>query len=160
MHQFFAEFFKEITVMFISMLPLVELRGAIPYGMAAGLDVYTTLIFAIIGNFLPMPFILLFMRPVLAWMKKRKFFLPAANWLERKTEKNKEQIMKYSALGLFIFVAIPLPGTGAWTGALVAAVLDMRFKYALPSILAGIIGAGIIMCFGTGIVMWVINLFV
>lgn len=159
MAAFFETFIKEISVFFVSMLPLVEIRGAVPVGMASGLGVWQTLLFAIAGNFLPIPFILLFMRPVLTWMKKTRFFKPVATFLERKTEKNKDKVMKYSAFGLFVFVAVPLPGTGAWTGALAASLLDMRFKYALPSILGGIIGAGLIMCFGTGAVMWLINLF-
>lgn len=150
---------KEFYVAFISMLPLIELRGAIPVGMTLGLSTIVTYIIAVIGNILPIPFILWFSRPIMAWLKKTKFLRPIAEKLEKKTEANRDKIMKYSAFGLFLFVAIPLPGTGAWSGALAAALLDMRFKYAFPSIVAGVMTAGLIMCFGTSIVQWIIGIF-
>ena len=150
---------KEFYVAFISMLPLIELRGAIPVGMTLGLSTIVTYIIAVIGNILPIPFILWFSRPIMAWLKKTKLLRPIAEKLEKKTEANRDKIMKYSAFGLFIFVAIPLPGTGAWSGALAAALLDMRFKYAFPSIVAGVMTAGLIMCFGTSIVQWIIGIF-
>lgn len=150
---------KEFYVAFISMLPLIELRGAIPVGMTLGLSTIVTYIIAVIGNILPIPFILWFSRPIMAWLKKTKLLRPIAEKLEKKTEANRDKIMKYSAFGLFLFVAIPLPGTGAWSGALAAALLDMRFKYAFPSIVAGVMTAGLIMCFGTSIVQWIIGIF-
>lgn len=143
----------------ISMVPIVELRGAIVLGLSMGLNIFITYIVAVIGNLLPIPFVLFFTRPLMAFLKSTKVLKPVADKLERKVEKNRTQIMKYSALGLFLFVAIPLPGTGAWSGALAASLLDMRFKYSFPSIVFGVMTAGIIMCFGTSIAQWIINLF-
>ena len=159
MSNFLSFFTKEVYVAIIAMLPIVELRGAIPVGMSLGLSSLTTYIIAVLGNLLPIPFILWFSRPIMAWLKRTKPLRPLAEKLEKKTEANREKIMKYSALGLFIFVAIPLPGTGAWSGALAASLLDMRFKYSFPSIVLGVMTAGIIMCFGTSIVQWIINIF-
>lgn len=159
MTEFLNYFSKELWVAFVSMVPLIELRGAIPVGAALGLPWLTTYIIAVIGNLLPIPFILWFSRPIMAWLKKTKPLRPIAEKLEQKTEANREKIMKYSAFGLFLFVAIPLPGTGAWSGALAAALLDMRFKYAFPSISLGVMAAGLIMQFGTTIVQWIIGIF-
>ena len=143
----------------ISMVPVVELRGAIILGLGMGLNVFITYIAAVTGNLLPIPFILFLTRPVMAFLKSTKVLKPIAAKLERKVQKNRTQIMKYSALGLFLFVAVPLPGTGAWGGALAASLLDMRFKYSFPSIVLGVMAAGVIMCFGTSITQWIINLF-
>lgn len=159
MQAILEQFGKKLYVALISMVPIIELRGAIPFGIAMGLDTVTVFIFAVIGNFLPVPFILWFTRPVMAWLRKTRLFSPFAAWLDKKTEKNREQIMRYSALGLFVFVAIPLPGTGAWSGAIAASILDMRLKYSLPSIFFGVAAAGIIMCFGSNFVRYAINLF-
>ena len=159
MLNFFQFFAKEIWIAFISMVPLIELRGAIPVGMSLGLGTLPTYIIAVLGNILPIPFILWFSRPVMKWLKKTKLLKPIADKLEKKTEANREKIMKYSAFGLFVFVAIPLPGTGAWSGALAASLFDMRFKYSFPSIALGVMTAGIIMCFGTSIVQWIIGIF-
>lgn len=156
MNEIIHLFGSEIKVLLVSMVPLIELRGAIPIGAALGLNTLTTYIVAVIGNCLPVPFIMLLARPVISYLKKTKVLSWFAGWLERKTEKNREKIMKRSALGLFLFVAVPLPGTGAWSGALAAALLDMRFKYAIPSILAGVVLAGLIMSVGTQFVQWLI----
>ena len=141
---------KYFWVFFISMIPLIELRGAIPYGVAAGLPVVTAFIVSIIGNILPVPFVIIFIRKIIEIMKKmskniRKF----AEWLERKAEKNKETVLRYEFWGLMLLVAIPLPGTGAWTGALVAAMLDMQLKRAFPSIAVGVVVAGIVVSLAT-----------
>ena len=133
-----------IWVFFISMVPIIELRGAIPVGASLGLPWLNNLLLCIFGNMIPVPFILLFIRHILAWMKKTRLHR-VAEWVEEKGKKNFGKVMKYASLGLFVFVALPLPGTGAWTGALVAAMLDMRMKYALPSIFLGVVCAGIIM---------------
>ena len=132
------------------MVPVIELRGAIPYGVAAGLPVLTAFIVSIIGNILPVPFVIIFIRKIIEIMKKmskniRKF----AEWLERKAEKNKEKVLRYEFWGLMLLVAIPLPGTGAWTGALVAAMLDMQLKRAFPSIAVGVVVAGIVVSLAT-----------
>ena len=128
------------------MVPVIELRGAIPVGVALDIPIWLCYVICVVGNMIPVPFILLFIRKLAGWMQKSKikFIKKFADWLENKARKNFSKVMKYSALGLFLFVAIPLPGTGAWTGSLVAAFLDMRMKYAIPSILAGVIVAGLL----------------
>ena len=154
-----AEFLDHLWVFFISMLPIVELRGAIPAGALLGLPLWSNYLVSAIGNFLPVPFILLFIRRILSWMKTTKHFAKIALWLEEKAEKNTAKVMKYATFGLFLFVAIPLPGTGAWTGALVAALVNMRMKYALPSILLGVMAAGVIMSLASYGVVGIFNIF-
>ena len=129
----------------VSMLPVVELRGGIPFGVAAGLPLHWAFLAAFIGNILPVPFLILFTRRVITFLYHHFASLRGAiAWLERKADKKKEVVMRYRTLGLFILVAIPLPGTGAWTGCLVAAVLNMRLKNAVPAIFAGVLAAGCI----------------
>ena len=140
-----TEFLNHLWVFFISMLPIIELRGGIPTGALLGLPLWSNYLVSIIGNFLPVPFILLFIRKILTWMKTTKRLAKIALWLEEKAQKKSDQVMRYASLGLFLFVAIPLPGTGAWTGALIASLLDMRMKYALPAIFLGVLAAGAIM---------------
>ena len=129
---------------FISMLPVVELRLALPYALAHGINVVAAAVICIIGNLLPIPFILLFVRRIFNWLKQRKKIAPLVHKIEARAFNKSENIMKYSAWGLVLFVAIPLPGTGAWTGALIAALLDMRFKYAMPAIALGVLIASIL----------------
>ena len=144
--QFFLETVgRHLCVFFCAMLPIIELRGAIPLGAGLGLPFYETLGLSLLGNMLPVPFILLFIRLSLTGMKKVKGLCKIAEWLERKAEKNREKIEKYSFWGLFLFVAVPLPGTGAWTGSLVAALIHMDFKKALASVALGVLAAGIVM---------------
>lgn len=139
-----------IFTILVSMLPVVELRGGIPFGLAAGLPPATAFLAAFIGNMLPVPFLILFTRRVFAFLKDHVPPVQGAiAWLERKAEKKKHLVLKYQALGLFILVAVPLPGTGAWTGSLVAAVMDMRLSKAVPSITAGVLAAGLIITFIT-----------
>ena len=107
---------------------------------------------AIAGNILPVPFILLLIRPVIAWFKQTKLLHPLAEWIEAKADKKKDKVLKYSEWGLFAFVAIPIPGTGAWTGALIAALLELRVKNAFLTILAGMICASLIMVVGSALV--------
>lgn len=142
--EFLANLPDELYVFLCSMVPIIELRGAIPIGCAAGLPFYTNYIVSVVGNIIPVPFILLFIRNILHWMKKIPKLDKIALWVENKAEKNKAKVLKYATFGLFIFVALPLPGTGAWTGALVAAMLDMRMKRAFPTILLGVMAAGVI----------------
>ena len=141
-----------IVVFLISMVPLIELRAAIPYGLALGLDPFLTYALAIVGNCLPVPFILLFIRKILAWMQgcSVRFFQRVAGYVIEKGEKNFHKVQKYAVFGLFLFVAIPLPGTGAWTGSLIAALLSMKKRYAFPSIALGVLAAGVIMSLITG----------
>ena len=129
----------------VAMTPVLELRGAIPVGVALGLTPVQALAVSIVGNLVPVPFIVLFIRRIFAWMKQR---LPRLRGfverMERKAEAKRALIDKWKVLGLFILVAIPLPGTGAWTGALVAALLDIRLKRSFPAIAAGVAVAGVI----------------
>ncbi|MBQ0018109.1 MAG: small multi-drug export protein [Clostridiales bacterium] len=129
----------------MSMVPVIELRGAIPYGIASGLGVPLTFILAVVGNMLPIPVLVVFTRKVFEWLRtKSKWLDRFVIKLEAKADKNKEIVLRSEFIGLIILVAIPLPGTGAWTGALVAAMLDMRLKRALPSITIGVLLAGVI----------------
>ena len=128
----------------VSMIPVVELRGGIPFGVSLGLPVWGAYVAAVIGNILPVPFILVYIKEIFRWMRRR---MPRLNSLvdslERKAHLKGRRVTKYKYLGLLLFVAIPLPGTGAWTGALAAAFLDMPLRKALPSIFVGILIAGI-----------------
>ena len=145
-----------LVVFLISMVPLIELRGAIPYGLALAeqfalspLLIYAV---AIVGNCIPVPFIIFFIRKILSWMQTSRvaFFRRVADFVVRKAERGHGKMQKYASLGLFLFVAIPLPGTGAWTGALIAAMFRMRKRYAFPSIFLGVLTAGVIMSLITG----------
>ncbi|MBO5275212.1 MAG: small multi-drug export protein [Clostridia bacterium] len=134
-----------LYVFFCSMLPIIELRGSIPIGCALGLPWYLNYIVSVVGNFLPVPFILLFIKKILQWMKTVPKFEKIALWVEKKAEKNTDKVTKYATFGLLVFVATPLPGTGAWTGALIAALIGMKFKYAMLSVAIGVLIAGFIM---------------
>jgi len=134
-----------LKVFLMSMVPVLELRAAIPWGAGLGMPWYVNYLIAIVGNSLPVPFILLFIRAILDWMKRVKGLSKIALWLEAKAEKNSAKVNKYAAWGLFLFVAIPLPGTGAWTGSAIAALLDIRLRNAIPTILLGVLCAGILM---------------
>ena len=136
---------KEAVVFIISMIPILELRGGLLVAKVIGVPLLTAIPLCIIGNIIPIPFILLFIRHILHWMKKIPKLDKIAAWIENKAEKNKAKVLKYATFGLYIFVAIPLPGTGAWTGALVASMLDMRMKRSIPAILLGVMTAGVIM---------------
>lgn len=136
---------REWCVFFCSMIPIIELRGAIPLGAGLGLDPWLCYLISVIGNMVPVPFILLFIRAVIKWMKNTKLFGKFALWLEKKSDKNKDKIQSYGFWGLTVFVMIPLPGTGAWTGALVAALVDMPFWKAVLCTLLGVMAAGVIM---------------
>ncbi len=128
-------------VIICSMIPIIELRGGIPLGMALGLPWWQSFLFAVIGNMLPVPFILLFINKFIGWMSrsKVKFFNKIGNWLVNKAEKNRGKIEKYSFFGVCLFVAVPLPVTGAWTGSLVASTIGMKFWKALLSCFLGVL---------------------
>ena len=139
---------KIIITFLVSMVPVIELRGAIPIATGMGLSPWIAIPVAIIGNLLPIPFIIIFIKRIFAWMRKVSPKLnKVVDRMEQKAEKNKAKVLKYAFWGLAIFVAIPLPGTGAWTGALVAAMLDMPLRKAFPSVVLGVLGAGIIVAF-------------
>ena len=144
---------KFFLTLLIAMAPIVELRGAIPTGLSLGLSPAAAFIAAFIGNMLPVPIIILFVRKVFFWLRQRSPGLAEkVERLEARAEKMAELIYKYELLGLLILVAVPLPGTGAWTGALIAALLDIRLKNAFPVIAAGVFIAGIIVtCLSCGI---------
>ena len=127
-----------------AMLPILEIRGAIPVGVASGLDPWLAFAVGFAGNMLPIPILILLTRKVIEWLKKHNMLVKLTAWLENKGSKGAQKVQKYSFWGLFILVAIPLPGTGAWTGALVASLLDMRLKRALPAIAMGVAVAGLI----------------
>ena len=138
----------------MSMVPIIELRGALPSGVAMGLTPWTAFAVSVLGNMFPVPFIILFIRKILDWMKRFDGFRRIAEKLENKAKKHEDKIAKYEALGLFILVALPLPGTGAWTGSLVAAIFDIRLRNAVPVIFAGVLTAGLIVLFITyGVVL-------
>lgn len=134
---------KALITFLISMVPVIELRGAIPYGMAQGLAPWVACAVSIAGNMLPVPFILLFIRKILHWMKRFPRLGRIAEKLEHRADNRSGRVRKSEVIGLCLLVAIPLPGTGAWTGALVAALMEMRLKRALPTILLGVVLAGI-----------------
>ena len=125
-----ADVGKYLATFIISMIPVIELRGAIPIGVGLGLSHVEAMGISIIGNMLPVPFIILFIRPIFRWKAKAE-----GKW---------DRIHRFQFFALTLFVAIPLPGTGAWTGALIAAVMNMRLRNALPSILLGVMLAGVL----------------
>ena len=138
--------FGEFLITFaVAMLPIIELRGAIPLGVSIGLGPWTSMIAAILGNMLPVPFIILFIRRVFAWMRKKSRRLDnVVGRIVLKAEGKWDKVHKYQFFGLMVLVAIPLPGTGAWTGALIAALIDMRLRNAMVSIFLGVLIAGIL----------------
>ena len=127
------------------MVPVIELRGAIPYAYANGVAPWLAFVLSVAGNMLPVPFILLFLNKILAWMETTRRFSGIAKWLKDRAHKKSETYYKCDMLGLFLLVAVPLPGTGAWTGALVASVMGLKTRRAIPSIFLGVAAAGIIM---------------
>ena len=128
--------------MLLSLAPVSELRGAIPYGIAAGLEPWLVFLLAVVGNLLPVPFILLFIRKIFQWMKRYPRLAKIAKKFEDRAWRKSGKVKRSETIGLCLFVAIPLPGTGAWTGALIAALMEMRMKRALPTILLGVLIAG------------------
>lgn len=136
----------EFTVMLTAALPIIELRGAIPVGISLGLSPIHATLISLVGSMIPVPFILFSIRPMFNYLKTTKIFKKLVHKLTDKSMSKSGKIQKYGAWGLLVFVAIPLPGTGVWSGSLAAALLDMRFKWAFPAILVGnIIAAVIIM---------------
>ena len=136
----------------ISMVPVLELRGAIPVGVAGGLSPLVAMCIAIVGNLVPIPFLIVFTRHVFKWLKTKGRIGVLVDKLEARAAEKSEIVLKYAWVGLCILVAIPLPGTGAWTGALVAAVLNMRLKKAMPAIVLGVFIAGfIVTCLTYGV---------
>ncbi len=137
---------KELIVFVVSMIPIVELRGGLICASILGMPMFRGVWFCLLGNMIPVPFILLFITPVFAWLKKTKLFRPLVEKLEARSMGKSDTIRKYEFLGLVLFVGIPLPGTGAWTGSLIAAMLDVKFRKALPAVYIGLLVATVIMC--------------
>ena len=136
---------REVIVFIISMIPILELRGGLLAASVLNIDIVRALWICIVGNLIPIPFILLLSTPVFNWLKQTKTFRPMVEKMENRALSKREQVVKYEFWGLVLFVGIPLPGTGAWTGALIAGLRDLRLRYALPVIGAGVAAAGIIM---------------
>lgn len=140
-------FFKYLITFFIGMVPVIELRGAIPVGVGMGLSYFESFICSFIGNIIPIYFIVKYIRPLFDFFGRWKPFKKIIDWASDKATKKiaeSEKLQNFTALGLFLFVAIPLPGTGAWIGSLIANFLDLPPKKAIPPIIVGVITAGII----------------
>ncbi len=136
---------REMIVFVSSMVPIRELRGGLLAASFLNIDIVRAIWFCVIGNIIPVPFILLLITPVFRWLKSTRTFRPMVEKLESRAMGKSEQIEKYQFWGLVLFVGIPLPGTGAWTGSLIASLLGVRFKKAFPAVLLGIVIATVIM---------------
>lgn len=146
---FFVELFgglnKEVIIFIISLMPILELRGGLLAATLLKVEFIRALVICVIGNVLPIPFVLLFLEKILSILEKWKVTAKVVRWLEKKANSKREQIDKYGYLGLVLFVGIPLPGTGAWTGSLVAIMLGLDKKKSFICILIGVVLASIIM---------------
>ena len=148
---------KELIIFIISMVPILELRGGLIAAALLKISMFKAIGVCILGNIIPIPFILLFITPIFEWMKKTKLFRPLVEKIENKSMSKSDKIQKYEFLGLLLFVGIPLPGTGAWTGALIASLLGIKIKKAVPAILLGLGLATIIMCTISYGIPWLIK---
>ena len=148
---------KFLSTFFISMVPIVELRAGLPYGIALGLDYPLALLAAVTGNMLPVPFIIIFIQRIFAWIRKHMPRLDGfVTRLENKAHLKGDTVQKYGPIALLLFVGIPLPGTGAWTGSLIAALLGLKARKAIPCIMLGVLLAAAIMTALTYGVIWLI----
>lgn len=134
----------ELIVIFFSMLPISELRGAIPLGISLGLSPVHSAFISVLGNILIIPILLKLLNPIMQYFEKTKIFKSTIGWVKNRSMKKSQLIKKYSLVGLFIFVAIPLPTTGVWTAAVIASLLKLNYKKALISLSLGVVTAGII----------------
>lgn len=149
MADFFVNLFREkipseLIVFIISMMPVLELRGGLIAAKLLGLELIPSFIICYIGNILPIPFILLFIRKIFQFLRDKRGFSKVIQKLEIRSMRKSEKVKRYRTFGLLLFVAIPLPGTGGWTGALIAALMDMRIKTSFPVIALGVLIAGVI----------------
>ena len=153
---------KYFYILLISMIPLVELRGAIPVAVGLGMPVWTSCLIAVIGNLIPVPIIFLFARKTLEWGKDKKYIGRFFSWCLRKGEKGGAKLQSKAGKGLYValllFVGIPIPGTGAWTGTLAASFLNLDFKKSIVAVMAGVVLAGIIMLVASFGVVGAVNL--
>ncbi|WP_130805930.1 COG2426 family protein [Senegalia massiliensis] len=136
---------RELAVIIVGATPIFELRGAIPLGVSMGFTPIQSTILSIIGNILPIPFLLLLLKPIFKFLRRYDKFDKIIEWIENRTLRRSKRMKKYTLLGLYLLVAVPLPTTGAYTGSLAASLFNIRFKFAFPTIVAGVITAGIIM---------------
>ena len=150
---------NQLIVFIVSMVPLIELRGGLIAAALLGMPLWEGVLFCLAGNIVPIPFILLFITPLFNWLKKTKLFRPMVEKLEARSMGKSEKIQKYQFWGLVLFVGIPLPGTGAWTGALIASLLNIKLKKAVPAIFLGLLLATTIMCVITYGIPAVVKLF-
>lgn len=128
----------KLSVLFMSMLPFIELRGSIPFGVSLGISPFDATIIGFLGSMIPVPFILFTIRPIFNYLKTKKTFEALIDRLsKRAVNGDGQKIIKYGVLGLIVLVAVPIPGTGVWSGSLIASLLDMRFKLAFPAIMIG-----------------------
>lgn len=149
----------ELVVFILSMLPLLELRGGLIAAALLNIPLVEAVCICFIGNLIPVPFILLLIRPIFAWLKRTALFRPLVERLERKAMGKSDTIRRYEFWGLLIFVGIPLPGTGVWTGALIASMLNISIKRAMPPLVLGMGMATIIMCFVSYFLPWLLAQF-
>lgn len=148
---------KELIVFIISMVPILELRGGIVAASLLGVSITKAIPICIIGNIIPIPFIMMFIKPIFEKMKKMKLFKGLVEKIEKKSLEKSDKIQKYEFLGLLLFVGIPLPGTGAWTGSLIAVLLDIKPKRAVLPIFLGLLLATTIMCIVSYLIPWIIK---
>ena len=147
---------KEAVVMIVGALPISELRGAIPLALSFGMSLQKAFLLSVLGNLSFIAPALVFFEPVSTWLRRFKLWARFFDWVFERTKKNADTVQKYEALGLAIFVAVPLPMTGAWSGIIAASLFKIRFRYAFIAIVAGVIGAGLIvaaLC-QLGIISW------
>ena len=151
---------KEMIVFIISMVPILELRGGLVAASLLKIPLVHAVMLCIAGNIIPIPFILAFITPIFNALKKTKWLKPKIEKLESKSLNKSEQIKKYEFIGLLLFVGIPLPGTGAWTGSLIASLLGVKFKKAFPALILGLCMATVIMCIISYFIPWlIVNVF-
>ena len=150
---------KEAALFIVSMIPLIELRGAVPLGALMGMEWWKVFAISVVGNLIPVPFVLLLGRPIFGWLKKTRLLSGFAHGYENKLLSKADKVRRYEAIGLCLFVGIPLPGTGAWSGAVLAALLDLRMRSALLAITGGVVLAGVIMTLGAYGVVGFFSLF-
>ena len=151
---------KNAAILFgISMVPVIELRGAIPVAATMGINPVVALVICIVANMIPVPFIMLFGRKLISWLQTTRLLGEIATKYEKRLAEKAGKMMGYAIVGLIIFVGIPAPGTGAWSGAVIATLLNMRLKTAVPAIFLGVVLAGLIMTFGSYIVAAVVSMF-
>ncbi|WP_345941589.1 COG2426 family protein [Intestinimonas butyriciproducens] len=152
---------RDFALFIISMIPFIELRGSIIFGAAMGIPWQHAFLVSFLGNIFPVPFLILLARPIFTWLKTTRLLAGFTQKVEDRLMKkaDKVTVQKYSAVGLFLFVAVPLPGTGAWSGSLIAALLDIKMRYALPAVIAGVFAAGVIMTVASYGLLGAIQLF-